>query len=90
MHARQGITTTTRESKRFFHINALKKWHSPVPAVLYAEECSDNVEPLILYTWNDSDHKVTVSNLTPDQLQDLTNQRRSSEMLSVMFQAGLL
>ena len=41
-----------KKRKRIFHTNALKKWHSPVPAVLYTEECSENVEPL---TWNNSD-----------------------------------
>ena len=62
-----------KKRKRIFRINALKKWHSPVPAVLYAEECSENVEPL---TWNDSDHTATVGSLTPDQLQDLTNLKK--------------
>ena len=69
-----------KKRKRIFHINALKKWHSPVPAVLYAEECSENVEPL---TWNDSDHTATVGSLTPDQLQDLTNlKKRFNDVVS--------
>ena len=68
-----------KKRKRIFHINALKKWHSPVPAVLYTEECSENVEPL---TWNDSDYTVTAGSLTPDQLQYLNNLKKFSDAVS--------
>ena len=58
----------SRKRLRTFHINALKEWVSPVPAVLSVAE-SEEVEPL---TWQDeSTEEPAKSNLTPEQEQDL-------------------
>ena len=58
----------SKKRLRTFHINALKEWVSPVPAVLSVAETED-VEPL---TWHDeSAEKPQNSNLTPAQEQDL-------------------
>ena len=60
--------TDHKKRKRTFHVNALKQWNSPVPAVLLAAECED-VEPL---TWNDNQEEKTSSNqLSPNQQRDL-------------------
>ena len=58
-----------KKRKRTFHVNALKSWNSPVPAVLYVAECGD-VEPL---TWNEpaSEEAPEPVNLTADQQRDL-------------------
>ena len=58
-----------KKRKRTFHVNALKSWNSPVPAVLHVAECGD-VEPL---TWNEpaSEEAPEPVNLTADQQRDL-------------------
>lgn len=61
--------TDRKKRKRTFHVNALKLWNSPVPAVLYAAECSD-VEPL---TWNEAapETETDLSHLSSTQQEDL-------------------
>ena len=59
--------SNSRKRLRTFHINALKEWVSPVPAVLSVAE-SGEVEPL---TWQDESTEEPQKSNLPEQEQDL-------------------
>lgn len=60
--------TDRKKRKRIVHVNSLKQWNSPVPAVLHVSDWSE-AEPL---TWNEVPTEETCpSHLTTAQQKDL-------------------